>query len=153
MVEEYMTEYVKWMQIRIDSAKNRINHNKKILFDILKKNEISSFTLHFDGSGDSGSFDEVDFEKDNNILIEPIFGAQVLEYVQYSKENGQEFVLMKEPTIKDLIESICCDFLEIHHCGWENNDGSYGDFSFSVDEDKIYLEFYKRQTEFFEHQI
>lgn len=149
-------DYAQWTIDRKQNAFDRVTHNKKLLFNILKKNKITGGYCEFDGSGDSGSIGDVTIEEGHkdNIFLEPVFGAKILEHVQYSKEGGQEFILKENETnVGELIQAICYDFLEYHHCGWETNDGSYGNFSFSVADDKFYLTFYERRTECYEYEI
>jgi hypothetical protein len=42
------------------------------------------------------------------------------------------------------LETICYDFLEQEHGGWENNDGAFGEFTFNVAERTVELEFHGR---------
>jgi hypothetical protein len=49
-------------------------------------------------------------------------------------------------SIADAIERLAYDFLEQTHCGWENNDGAYGDFTFDVAERTITLDYNERYT-------
>jgi hypothetical protein len=49
-------------------------------------------------------------------------------------------------SIGDAIERLAYDFLNDTHCGWENNDGAYGDFTFDVAERTITLDYNKRYT-------
>jgi hypothetical protein len=44
------------------------------------------------------------------------------------------------------IEILCYDHLEETHCGWENNDGAYGEFLLDVAERTVELEFHERYT-------
>jgi hypothetical protein len=49
--------------------------------------------------------------------------------------------------LRDAIETLCYDYLEQEHGGWENNDGAYGEFQFDVAERTIELEFSSRYTD------
>ncbi|MGA8499789.1 MAG: DUF6878 family protein [Xanthobacteraceae bacterium] len=49
-------------------------------------------------------------------------------------------------SIADAIERLAYDLLERTHCGWENNDGAYGDFTFDVAERTITLDYNERYT-------
>ncbi|MGH6740433.1 MAG: DUF6878 family protein, partial [Bradyrhizobium sp.] len=50
-------------------------------------------------------------------------------------------------SIADVIERLVYDLLTDTHCGWENNDGAYGDFIFDVAERTITLDYNERYTE------
>lgn len=45
-----------------------------------------------------------------------------------------------------MIERLVYDLLTDTHCGWENNDGAYGDFTFDVAERTITLDHNERYT-------
>jgi hypothetical protein len=49
-------------------------------------------------------------------------------------------------SIAAAIESLAYDVLEKTHCGWENNDGAYGDVIFDVEEGTITLDYNERYT-------
>ena len=49
-------------------------------------------------------------------------------------------------SIVDAIERLAYDLLERTHCGWENNDGADGDFTFDVAERTITLDYNERYT-------
>jgi hypothetical protein len=49
-------------------------------------------------------------------------------------------------SIADAIERLAYDLLNDTHCGWENNDGAYGDFTFDVAERTITLDYNERYT-------
>ena len=45
------------------------------------------------------------------------------------------------------IEDLCYALLCCEHCGWQDNDGSFGEFDFRVAERRIELEFNQRYTD------
>jgi len=47
-------------------------------------------------------------------------------------------------SLQDAIESLCYDYLEVTHGGWENNDGAFGEFHLDVAERTVDLEFHGR---------
>ncbi|WP_245297064.1 MULTISPECIES: DUF6878 family protein [Rhodomicrobium] len=49
-------------------------------------------------------------------------------------------------SIATAVESLAYDVLEKTHCGWENDDGAYGDITFDVAEYRITLDYNKRYT-------
>jgi hypothetical protein len=46
----------------------------------------------------------------------------------------------------DLLDSLVAEKLERTHCGCENNDGAYGDFTFDVAERTITFDYNERYT-------
>lgn len=152
-MEDFRKSYEDWMVKRKQGAIDRILHNKKILFNILKINKIENISVTFDGHGDSGSVTElITKPAEHNVLTEPVFGVRILKHISFSPD-GIEFVYEEDNTIQNLIESICYDFLEYEHVGWETNEGSYGDFYFDVSNERIHFEHNERNTNFYEHEL
>ena len=54
-----------------------------------------------------------------------------------------------ELTLREAIETLCYDYLEESHGGWENNDGAFGEFHFDVAERSVDLEFHGRFSDTF----
>ena len=50
-------------------------------------------------------------------------------------------------SVRDAIERLAYDFLEVTHDGWENSDGAHGDFIFDVAERAITLDYNERHME------
>jgi hypothetical protein len=50
------------------------------------------------------------------------------------------------------VETLAYEVLAMTHCGWENNDGAFGDIVFDVAERTITLEYNERYSSF-EHFI
>jgi len=60
--------------------------------------------------------------------------------------GSDEHVIDQVP-LKDAIETLCYDFLEDEHGGWENNDGAFGDFHFDVEDRTVHLAFTERYSD------
>lgn len=58
-----------------------------------------------------------------------------------------------EAAIAAVIEDIAYQLLEQTHCGWENNAGAFGEFTFDVAARTITLEYNERfeGSEYYEH--
>lgn len=142
-----------------ESAVERIKKNKHILFDAFDANGINSAEVTFDGSGDSGSVEDITLEAiaehidTEKVLSKIVEGVQVYEGTQYSPEGMKELFSDKPATVNDLIESICYDALKAKHEGWENNGGAYGELRFNSEDRTIFLEFNERSIECHEHEF
>ena len=108
-------------------------HNKNLIFDVLAKaGHIHQLTVGFDGYGDSGQIDEVEAWStdqtwrtgDDRI---PVPSGRKVQLA--SPVPGNPPV---EMTLQEAIETLAYDYLEETHMGWENNDGAFGTFVFSV---------------------
>jgi hypothetical protein len=124
--------------------------NKAVVFDVLARAGITRVLVTFDGYGDSGQIESiearagkemVDLPSDTVLLADPLWDG-----------SGTETVCLP---LRDAIEKLAYDALEVTHSGWENNDGGFGDFSFDVAERTITLVYHERytQTEDYEHLL
>jgi hypothetical protein len=141
-----------------NNASKRIEKNKHSLFDALDAKGVSSVNVTFDGSGDSGGVEEINLEASkgvdkNKVLTTVVDGVQVYEGTQFSPEGITEIFSDKPATVNDIIESICYDALKVHHEGWENNDGAYGELNFYCDNREITMVFHERQITSHEYEF
>ena|SRR5271165_6806499 len=106
--------------------------NKTAVFDALTTAGITSLELSFDGYGDNGQLNDL------------------TAYI------GRTKVATLEPQIlKDAIEDLCYDLLEMTHPGWEIDEGACGRFTFDVGKrvitllgDTRYIEYEPFEEEF-----
>ncbi len=126
-------------------------YNKGVLFEALARAGIQSVTISFDGYGDSGQMEApVAFDSDAQERALPP-STIVVKSVDFDAGKLSE----KTITVREYIETLAYDLLEGVHEGWENNDGAYGEFQFSLAEQSISLEYHERYTETrdFEHEF
>jgi hypothetical protein len=121
-----------------------IKDHKDLIFDICEREGVKSFTVSFEGSGDSGQIEDV--RLDEKIRKLPVEGAKVSEGTQWV--NGNSNTVFRNATdLEDLITSVCYEVLENVCGGWENNDGAYGEFYFDAKKRKVQLDFNERVVE------
>jgi hypothetical protein len=113
--------------------------NKSAVFDALAKAAISRVTVTFNGEGDSGQIEDISTDDDKEI-------PSVLVETKHTSWGAKE-IEIGSTSLRDAIETLCYDYLEQEHGGWENNDGAYGEFTFNVPEKLLELEFSGRYTE------
>ena len=116
------------------------------LLPILRANNVSRVSVWFDGSGDSGSIGEVNFDnQDFNA------GNTVIEHMQSNRhfENGQwvEAEELTQSSVHEAIDALTYDYLEQAGVDWYNDDGGYGDLVINVDEGTVFLDINVRHTE------
>jgi NADH dehydrogenase FAD-containing subunit len=75
--------------------------------------------------------------------------------VRWVQSAVSEFRPEENVVITRAGEHLAYDFLSDTHCGWENNDGAYGEFCFDASARCIHLEFNERFTssEVFTHNF
>lgn len=141
-------------QVKADQLKkaDKVKYHSNLLFDTLAETKVSSIEVTFDGSGDSGQVESVDYTDANGKSIDVskkiVKGSLTTAYMQYSEKTKQlEQGQSKEGTVREIIEEICYDKLGASHGGWEINEGSYGRFSFNVSTRKVTLEYNQRIEE------
>lgn len=113
--------------------------NKDRLFDALTAAGISHVTVTFDGEGDSGQIESVAAWSGETAVD---FPAVEIPYAAITWDSPE--VEMRRLSLEDVVEQLAYDFLSDTHCGWENNDGAYGEFCFDASARCIHLEFNER---------
>jgi len=144
-------------QIKADQLKkaDKVKYHANLLFDTLAQTKVSSIEVSFEGCGDSGQIESVDYTDANGKGIDEAYlnktivkGSATTAYMQYDEKTKQLVDgKSKEGTIREIIEEICYDKLGASHGGWELNEGSYGTFFFDVSGRKVTLEYNERIEE------
>lgn len=162
MSDEHMSEFMKsWMQEKIDRMKDG-HQILEAAWPILDKMEISEIILEYYGSGDSGGFEELKLLKGGETRNHAIGwgdGPHPWEDLALGKipvvhrsSVWMEGKRISETSIimVDLIMALTdfgSSFLDMHHSGWENNDGGGGQVIFDVATRKVTLEHNEYYTE------
>jgi len=144
-------------QIKADQIKkgDRVKYHANLLFDTLAQTKVSSIEVSFEGCGDSGQIEAVDYTDTNGKGIDEAYldkvivkGSEKTSYHQWD-EKKKQMVLTEatEGNVREIIEEICYDKLGASHGGWELNEGSYGTFYFDVSTRKVRLEYNERIEE------
>ncbi len=118
-----------------------LDGNKKALFGILAEHGITAVIVNFDGYGDSGQIEDIAAQSGDVAAELP---DERIELVRPAWDSPD--IERQTHTVREAIEALSYDFLAQTHCGWENNDGAYGDFTFNVTEGSITLDYNERYT-------
>ena len=117
--------------------------NKAALFAALAAAGIQTVVIEFDGSGDEGQIESITaFTIDNAETDLPEARIEIREAVF---DQPALSVSLQSP--HEIIEGMAYDFLGQTHGGWPNNDGAYGEFTFTVADQSITLDFNGRFTD------
>ena len=124
--------------------------NRDVLFEALAEAGITTVLVGFDGGGDSGQIESVTAHDANGPALLPAGTVKRLAAPWQPGRPDQRIVM-----IAAAIEELAYDMLRDTHCGWENNDGAFGEFTFDVAAGVIRLEFHERYvaTETFHHEL
>ena len=144
-------------QIKAEQIKkgDRVKYHSNLLFDTLAQTKVSSIEVSFEGCGDSGQIESVDYTDANGKGIDEAYLDKVIvkgsAKTSYHKWDEKTKKLVKteatEGNVREIIEEICYDKLGASHGGWEINEGSYGTFHFDVAGRKVNLEYNERIEE------
>lgn len=124
-------------------------HNKDVLFDALAAAGIAVVVVVFDGYGDSGQIEDVQSRNDDLDIALPPDQIEIA-VVEWGADEPQRIAV----SVRDAVERLAYAFLAETHAGWENNDGAYGEFTFSVADRTISLDYNERMmtSESYGHQ-
>ncbi len=115
--------------------------NKVALFNALTASGITQVVVSFDGYGDSGQIEDISYSNGDGSITMPECKIDILGTIWPEPEPRQSSI-----SVASAIETLAYSVLEYTHCGWENNDGAYGDIIFDVAERTITLDYNERYT-------
>lgn len=140
-----MQRYSQW---EADAAQ-LVPENKARLFACLASVGITLVTVTFDGYGDSGQIEDIAAFIGDEPADLPGGTVEVK-----TLHHGADQPVTHHLSAREEIESLVYDLLGQAHCGWENNDGAYGQFTFDVTTGTIALDYNERFTssENFRHE-
>jgi hypothetical protein len=135
--------------------KDKVKYHSNLLFDTLAQTKVSSIEVSFEGCGDSGQIEAVDYTDANSKRIDEAYLNKIIvkgsEKTSYHQWDEKKKMLVKteprEGNVREIVEEICYDKLGASHGGWEINEGSYGTFLFDVAGRKVTLEYNERIEE------
>lgn len=140
-----------YQQIALErlTKEQAVKHNSKVLFDFLQESRINTINVTFDGCGDSGQINGVEYldhrGKDMSVPTDKIVGSKLEAGHHWNEKTKKiEELPAREGSVEEIVEQICYDKLGSKHMGWEINEGSYGTFNFDILNRKISLEFNER---------
>jgi uncharacterized protein DUF6878 len=116
--------------------------NKGAVFDALAAAGITEVVVDFDGEGDSGQINGIVALRGTDHTTLPV-SFITPHLIAWGETNPAP----ADQPLEQAIETLCYDYLEQTHDGWENNDGACGEFRFDVAGRTIELEFNGRFTD------
>jgi hypothetical protein len=115
--------------------------NKEVIFAALAEAGIHSVTVGYDGYSDSGQIDDIEGWSSSPEKL-PLPSNRKVQLPSPIEGNPPV-----EMTLHEAIETLVYDYLEETHYGWENDEGVYATFVFSVSTRTITLEHNDRYIE------
>jgi hypothetical protein len=120
--------------------------NKTVLFDALAAAGIAVVVVTFDGYGDSGQIENIEVQGETTDLP-----ATEIEFASVSWDSME--ISRDQLGVREAVEALVYELLRQTHCGWENNAGAYGEFTFDVADRTITLDYNERceSSEYTQH--
>ncbi len=112
--------------------------NRAAIFDALERYGIQIVTMSFDGYGDSGQIDEI------SVTAGTPNDLAAISIEQKQAVRGEDTIATATIPLHRAIEELSYALLERTHCGWEINEGGFGEFVFDVAARTITLDFSER---------
>ena len=113
---------------------NRLN--KTIVFDALLKAGITRVCVGFDGEGDQGQMERASAQTNGKTAEFPAVNLTL-----WVSQFGSAELSTRELDLQEAVEHLCYGHLEERHGGWENDGGSFGEFTFDVAARTVTLDF------------
>ena len=146
---EWMTDYFDKQKSRNARLTQSFKRNKTGILEALKEVDIASVELNYDGMGDSGCLEAASFYTKDNKPVETPECSVAIEIIEF----GATLIERKSMPISEALETIAYDALEVHHPGWEINEGAYGILRIEVEEGTMTLCCSLRSTDYTETEI
>ena len=118
------------------------------LLPVLREHGVQYVEVHFDGSGDQGSIDYVDYSP-RDLAFDP--DAVTLEHPRVSQcfHHG-EWIQTRERlhgSVAEVLDALTNDYLEETGVNWYDNDGGFGQLDIEVEAGTVELTIDVRYTE------
>ena len=123
------------------SAPQRIAANRAAIFDALRADGVARAVASYNGSGDNGGPEGVQYELPDGRTLEPI--PEVLQYRETCEWSGgtwQMTVTLKDWPLDDAITDVAMELVDEHFGGWENGDGASGEVVFDTADGSVVIE-------------
>ena len=113
--------------------------NLRRVLPVLRQHGVDNVEVSFDGCGDSGSIDRVEFEGAE--LDRQAIGIELEGIYQYY-ENGEyrSEQTLRQLSLEEAIKEIAQDYLEETGVNWYDNDGGFGELTIDVVAGTVSLE-------------
>lgn len=121
--------------------------NKAAVFDALATAGVTHVLVSFDGYGDSGQIEHIEFKAGDAVVAAPQAQIEIAR-----TRWGQDEAERAATSMADAIEHLIYDILNAAYGGWEDNEGSFGEFMFDVAARTITLDYNERYIDSANHQ-
>lgn len=122
-------------------ASSVLGRNRPILLAVLKQGGVSTATVTYAGSGDSGSVEDVAVESAAGTGFDTLALITVFaNRSDYLDHEWQTTVVEQQVSIDQALRDFAEEAVELLHGGWENNDGASGSVVFDCENGTVRVE-------------
>jgi hypothetical protein len=122
--------------------------NKDVLLKALTDIGAQKISIEYSGGGDSGDATETSISPDHlNKKLNEITVRQQYVHGEYLEERWHYEVREKQVVLGVAISDFALHWIDLHHSGWENNDGGSGSVVMDVTSGEFRLEHTEYYTE------
>ena len=138
-----LAEFIEQQAANRARVTSEINRLKRAVIAPLRHHGIASVQVAFDGCGDSGAIEDIACRDASDTAVD-----LPEEFSVCVEEDGAEPV---QTTLKQALEDLAYAALELHHPGWEINDGAGGALEIDVTAETFMLDCKLRYTAYDDH--
>lgn len=110
---------------------DRLQARKVAILEALRAAGAIVATVQYDGEGDDGQI---------NIVMATDSSGDRIDLIVPFCSTADECVLRTSNSLYEAIEDYCWELLDAYHCGFQDNDGGFGEFTIDVAEGTVTLE-------------
>lgn len=125
-----------------------VEANREALLAVLTKLNITDVIIRYEGGGDSGDVAEV------TVMPESLMPQLALEQMThrhvvtgYSDNQYHYHIEERLLSVNEALHDFALEWVDVHHSGWENNDGGSGTVTIQVANNRFQLEHTEYYTE------
>jgi len=100
--------------------------NRQALFDALSAAGITRVAVEFNGYGDEGHIESAQY------FIEESETTPTIDHLIFVRDIVDGTARSESTTLEDAIDELLYHLLSKHYGGWQDNEGSYGEFTFDI---------------------
>jgi hypothetical protein len=108
--------------------------NKGVIMAALAVAGITSLVVTFDGNSDEGQIESIEARAGETTVELPATLVQIVD-----SDDKEPIKSANEISLAEAIERLCFDYLSHVYTGWEINEGSHGEFAFTVADNSVEL--------------
>ena len=142
------------VETRQSSLERRIQLNKATILEAMQKAGVQSAIVEYTGEGDSGNGVDVSVEGGFPLAMDIEVSIVVVNSTwDADARRWESMESTKTTSLAEALEQMADDLIELHHSGYENNDGGGGSITFDAQAESVSYEYYHYYVERESHSV